>query len=107
MPPAAIMVSPVNHASSNAGLASVPQIITVPAGAQTAQFPIITTNVKSTRKVMVTATQGGISQTAAVTIKPLALSVVKLSASTVVGGKTLSKNKVVLDGPRHPLFRSH
>jgi hypothetical protein len=54
----------VTLASSNTGVATVPASVTVPAGAQSATFTVSTIKVKSSTSVRISASAGGVTQTA-------------------------------------------
>jgi WD40 repeat protein len=60
----------VHLESSNSSVASVPASVTVPAGAESATFPITTTSVASRQTVSITAYEGKDFQTAEVTVNP-------------------------------------
>ena len=78
----------VNLSSSNPSAASVPASVTVIAGVKTATFAITTTPVVSLTKPVITGSFGGGSKSATLSITPPALSSIKLSASSVIGGVT-------------------
>jgi hypothetical protein len=54
--------------SSNNGAASVPSSVTVPAGATSATFPVNTTAVATSTPVIISASYGGVTQTASLTV---------------------------------------
>jgi hypothetical protein len=54
----------VTLTSSNMGVAAVPTSVTVPAGAQSATFTVSTSKVKTSTSVRISATAGGVTQTA-------------------------------------------
>jgi hypothetical protein len=54
----------VKLTSSNTGVATVPASVTVPAGAQSATFTVSTSKVRSSTSVRISATAGGVTQTA-------------------------------------------
>ena len=60
----------VSLKTSNALVATVPQIVTIAAGSTTATFPIATSAVASTQAVTITATAGATSETAILTVVP-------------------------------------
>ena len=61
----------VSLSSSNAAIVTLPASITVPAGATSAAFTASTASVATSTSVTVSATYGGATQTAALTITPL------------------------------------
>ena len=80
----------VSLGSNLPGAASVPAAVTVPGGATSAAFTVTTFAVDTTT-VQLSATLGGVSQFAAITVTraaAAALSAVSLSPSTVVGGNS-------------------
>jgi trimeric autotransporter adhesin len=79
----------VSLVSSNPAAASVPQSVTVPAGALSAGFSVNAGSVTTPTSVVFTASYSGASRTANVTINPLpaALSSVSIAPSTVVSGQ--------------------
>jgi hypothetical protein len=54
----------VTLSSSNTGIASVPASVTVPAGAQSATFTVLTSKVSSSTSVRIFASAGGVTQNA-------------------------------------------
>jgi hypothetical protein len=58
----------VTLASSNTGVATVPASVTVPAGATSATFTISTNKVSSSTSVGITASAGGVTRTAPLTV---------------------------------------
>jgi hypothetical protein len=54
----------VTLASSNTGVATVPASVTVPAGAQSATFTISTSKVSTSTSVRISASAGGVTQSA-------------------------------------------
>jgi trimeric autotransporter adhesin len=91
----------VSLASSNAQFAPVPVSVIVPAGQLSASFTIPTTTVISTRTIIITATYGSASESAALTINPAGLPSpvsVTLNPAIVQGGNS-SACKVTLSGP--------
>jgi hypothetical protein len=91
----------VNLASANPA-ASVPGSIAVPASASSVIFTIKTSSVTSTTVGNITATYGGVTRSATLTVAPSApvappaLSALTLNPNTVVGGST-SVATVILD----------
>jgi uncharacterized protein (TIGR03437 family) len=59
----------INVLSSNVFAAQPPQFVTVPQGATTATFTIVTSHVATTQTVTITATAGGVSKTATLTVQ--------------------------------------
>jgi len=86
--------------SSNAAVAAPPTSVTV-AGGQTvsAPFSITTTAVSATGHVTIKASDGVNKKSANLTVKPPALTSVKLSPRSTTGGKSTTGNTVVLNGP--------
>ena len=78
----------VTLSSSNAGVASVPVSVTVPAGSNTATFTITAGTVAANTAVTITASTNGSSGTATVTITPpaAALSGITTNVAAVTGG---------------------
>jgi len=75
----------VNLASSLAGT-SVPATLTIPEGAVSADFNVVTTPVAAISTTTLTVTYGATSLSTTLTVKPLALSSFTLDTSTVLGG---------------------
>jgi trimeric autotransporter adhesin len=78
----------VTLTSSNPAVASVPSPITIPAGASTATFTI-TGMAAGTASVMASL-NGSSSQSPSLTVARVAVSTITVSASTVVGGETVT-----------------
>lgn len=87
----------VTLTSSNPGAASVPGSVTVAAGATTATFNATTFGVAANTAVTISASYGGSTKTAKLTVKPAALASVTLSPKTVKGGNA-STGTVKLNG---------
>ena len=84
--------------SASPQLVSVPDTLTVPAGSTTGKTTAATNVVTATKTVTLTAVYNGNSQTAKLTLKPVALS--KLNcAPSIRSGKTVASNSVRLNGP--------
>ncbi|MBN9658547.1 MAG: carboxypeptidase regulatory-like domain-containing protein [Acidobacteria bacterium] len=83
--------------------AAVPSpVVTIPAGATNSGYFSIPTNfVASSRPVTITASYGGVSKTASVTVKPTDLSSFTVSPATVKGGGKIFLG-AGLDGPAIP-----
>jgi hypothetical protein len=60
----------VSIANSDTATASAPATVTVPAGATSASFAVSTRNVSAVKTVTLTATYGGVSRTASLTVNP-------------------------------------
>ncbi|MCX6595322.1 MAG: S8 family serine peptidase [Acidobacteria bacterium] len=86
--------------SSSDPAAVVPASVTVPAGATTSPvFTITTKEVAANTVVTISASLDGVTRTAAMTLRPAALSSVSLSPPTVAAGVNATSNRVNLDGP--------
>src|SRR5207253_2130196 len=85
--------------SSDNGAASVPSSVTVPAGDTSATFPINTSAVAASTPVTITASYGGATQTATLTVTPAALPSLTLNPTSVIGGAQSSVGTVALSGP--------
>jgi hypothetical protein len=88
----------VTLASDPAGAAAVPESLVVPPGATTAAFPIATRRVLELTPVAVTATCGGVSQTATLRVWPTTLASISLETRSVTGGVPTS-GRVELTAP--------
>ncbi|MRR05413.1 MAG: hypothetical protein EG828_00485 [Deltaproteobacteria bacterium] len=92
----------VTLSSSNTSVATVPASVTVPEGSASATFTISTTAVSASTPVVMTATYGGVTKTATLTVNPPApvtvLSTLSVSPTSVTGGAT-SQGTVTLSGP--------
>ncbi|MBI3474272.1 MAG: SBBP repeat-containing protein [Acidobacteria bacterium] len=87
----------VTLSSSNTTAASVPASVTAAAGATTAQFNATTFGVASDTAVTISASYGGTTKTANLTVKAAALASVTLSPKIVKGGNN-STATVKLNG---------
>jgi photosystem II stability/assembly factor-like uncharacterized protein len=77
----------VTLTSSNTAVSAVPTSVTAPAGATTVGFQVTTNAVTSASVITITATLGGVTQSAALTVAPApALVSISLSPSSVRGG---------------------
>ncbi len=86
--------------STDTTVATVPSSATVAGGATvSAPFSISTTAVATTTHVTIKASDGADHTTATLTVRPAALTAVKLSPKAVTGGKSTTNNTVTLDGP--------
>jgi hypothetical protein len=80
----------VTLTSSMPGVVRVPASVRVEAGAATARFSITTARVRATTMVTLTATAEGGAQEASLTVLLAGISVVRLSAGSVVGGQNVT-----------------
>jgi len=87
--------------TSNTSSAVVPSSVTVASGATTATFTITTSSVATSTGATITASFGGASPTALLTITPAVLTGVSVSPTSVKGG-TPSTGTVTLNGPAAP-----
>jgi len=77
----------VTVSSSNTAVVAVPASVTVPAGATTAGFVVTTNAVTSASVITISATLGGVTQSATLTVAPApALVSISLSPTDVRGG---------------------
>lgn len=76
-------------ASSNGAVASVPASVTVPGGSTSTTFTVGTTSVTQTSSVTISATAGGVSRSAALTVAPAP------SSSPTLTGLSLNPDTVV------------
>jgi probable HAF family extracellular repeat protein len=76
--------------SDDLAATSVPATVTIPAGATGAPFTITTIPVTSEQDGTVTATLGKQSASAGLYIRPIGVSTITLTPSTVIGGKTVA-----------------
>ena len=96
--PAGASGAMVQLASSDATLAVVPSTVVVAAGASSTSFTVSTVPVAAATPVKVSATFGSTSQTATLTLQPIAISALALSPTSVAGGAA-SAGTVTLAGP--------
>ena len=90
-------------ASSNGVVASVPANVTVPGGSSSRTFTVATTSVTQMTSVTISATAGGVTRSAVLTVAPAAsssptLAGLSVNPDTVVEGGT-STGTVTLAGP--------
>ena len=86
--------------SSSSPLITLPGTVTVAAGAMASLvFSIVGNAVAVSTPVTVTATYGGVSKSATLTLTPTALASISLSPASVVGQISATFNKVNLNGP--------
>jgi len=78
------------------GAATAPASVTVPAGKTSATFVITTTSVTTAQTGTVTASYGGVSQGAALKVRPVQVKTLALSPNPVVGGNIVTAT-VTLD----------
>jgi len=88
----------VSLTSSNTNAAVVPGSVTIPSGQNSAGFTVTTKPVSSSTPVTITASYGGDSKTAVLTVVPLRLSFVAINPSDVTGGSSAT-GTVSLNGP--------
>jgi WD40 repeat protein len=77
---------------------TVPASVTVPSGSTSATFSISTATVTSDQRASITATTGGVPQTAAIIIEPLLVQSLSLGAKSVTGGSPINGNLVNMNG---------
>ena len=86
--------------STNPAVATVPASATVAGGSTvSAPFTITTTSVTAATHVAIRASDGTNTKSETLTVKPASLVLVRLSPSSVVGGKSTTNNTVTLNGP--------
>ncbi|MFP5284297.1 MAG: hypothetical protein ACLGI9_01015, partial [Thermoanaerobaculia bacterium] len=81
--------------------ASMPASVTVPAGATTAKFTITGVAVTANQTGAVTASYGGVSKSATLTVRPIGVAGVTLSPNPVVGPNSVT-GTVTLECPAAP-----
>lgn len=82
-------------------VAAVPASVTVPAGATSATFPVTAPAVASNQSGTVTASYGGASRSAGLTVRPIGVASLALSPNPVVGPAPAG-GTVTLDCPAPP-----
>jgi protocatechuate 3,4-dioxygenase beta subunit len=87
----------VTLSSSNANAATVPASVTVAAGTTSKTFTVTTKTVTAPAPVTISASYGGATQTASLTVEPPSLLSVTVSPASVTGGAA-SKGTVTLTG---------
>jgi choice-of-anchor B domain-containing protein len=92
----------VNLASSNTAAATVLSRITIPEGAASKTFSVVTKAVAANASVNINATYDGVTKTAALTVTPPSLIGLQLTPATITGGCATSTGKVTLDGKAPP-----
>jgi hypothetical protein len=90
--------------ASNNSAASVPSSVTVPDGSASATFQVNTTAVATSTSVTISASYGGASQSATLTVTPAPAALPTLTSLTlnptgVIGGAQSSTGTVTLSGP--------
>jgi hypothetical protein len=85
--------------SSNQTAAAVPAQVTIPAGQSFAEFAIRTAAVVAATPVTISASSGGVTKSATLTVNPAHLSGLTLSPTSILGGGSTTRNVVSLDGP--------
>src|SRR5882672_3844233 len=83
---------------SNAA-AAVPASVTVPAGATSASFTVSTSAVATSTSVIVSASLGGVTQTASLTVLPPIPASLTVSPTSVTGATSSPTGTVTLNGP--------
>ena len=94
--PAAANGAQVIVRSSNGGVASAPRSLTIPAGATSTAFPIVTTAVSVPTPVTITVTAGQVTQSLTLMVTPPDLSYFTLYPSSLTGGQASTYNYVYL-----------
>jgi len=85
--------------SSDATVAAVPASVTVAAGSTVSPpFTITTAAVATSTSVTIKASDGANTKGATLTVRPAALTAVRLSPGTVVGGRSTANNSATLNG---------
>jgi hypothetical protein len=80
------------------GVASVPATVTVPQGAQTVDFPILTYHVNINTPSLITAVANGSRRTTTLTVRPLRVNSVDVTTTTLKGGAG-SPASITLEAP--------
>ena len=90
----------VSLSSTNAGVAAVPDSVTVPAGSTSASFTVTTTPVNTSTPVTISGSYNGSAETATLTVTPPILTSLTLNPSIVIGGPLgSSTGTVTLSAP--------
>jgi hypothetical protein len=90
----------VSLSSTDAGVAAVPDSVTVPAGSTNATFTVTTTPVNTSTPVTISGSYNGSTETATLTVSPPILTSLTLNPSTVIGGPLgSSTGTVTLSAP--------
>lgn len=85
--------------TSNGPSATPPASVTVPAGATVATLTVPTASSNLAASVVLSATYGGVSKTATVSITPVTLYALAISPTPLSGGKILTNARLTLSGP--------
>ncbi len=89
--------------SSNPAVAAVPASVTVAEGTATSpNFSIVTTAVAAATPVTISASYGGVTKPATLTVNPMVLTSLVVSPVSVVGPVSARYNRVTLNGPAPP-----
>lgn len=84
--------------SSDSAVAAVPASVSVPAGSSSATFVVSSLPVGATQQVTISASFGGVTQSATLDVQPASLMALGLNPATLIGGSG-SEATVSLDGP--------
>ena len=93
----------IELASSNPDAANVPASVVVAPRSSGVDFPVTTAVVATSTSVTISATTGGSTRQATLTVVPLALTSVTLAPSSMGVGLISSYNEVNLNGPAGPV----
>jgi hypothetical protein len=85
--------------ASNTTVAAVPPSVTIAAGASSSPAFTITTTAVATQTPVTISAAYGVTKTSTLTVNPPQLAALKLSPSSVKGGRSTTNNIVVLNGP--------
>src|SRR5205807_1144689 len=85
--------------SSSSALASIPPSVVVPAESTTATFTVNTSAVATSTVITISASYGGASKSASLTVTPPTVASLTLNPTSVVGGVQSSTGTVTLSGP--------
>ncbi|MCX6359942.1 MAG: hypothetical protein NT029_09055 [Armatimonadetes bacterium] len=88
----------VTLTSAVPGVATVPSTVTVPQGAQTVDFPILTYHVDINTPSLITAVANGSRRTTTLTVRPLRVNSVDVTTTTLKGGAG-SAASITLEAP--------
>ena len=94
----------ITLSSSNTAAASVPSSVAIPAGATSATFTVSSSAVAASTAVTISASYGGVTKAASLTVTaaappPPTLSSLALNPTSVIGGAQSSTGTVTLSGP--------
>jgi hypothetical protein len=76
--------------TSNSDLVRLPAIVSIPEGARSTTFPVETRYTDAPRTVVISATGGGVTQSASVTLTPEGISAFSIAPTSVIGGNTVT-----------------